>query len=256
MTTHQHHNEPTPPGQAQTVWIPEDLRPPASRLWELADNSTWGYGTRLGKAWKLWRWPANLGGWYFLRQSHRRDRVACYRNAHLHVDELTERTAARVGHVVPWLVLVLVAAGLVLTDIVDFLVTGAPVSADIIMIGVLLAFLLFVVPLATEMLNTGWSSARRAPLRSLGMEKVAAEGHHGPVGFGDGLVSRPRGDGSVLRRLWLEHCDTAGIAVVIDARDEGLAKIYANRHGFRWVGEDKLLMYRLPYQSSRQQPET
>jgi len=158
VTTHQHHNEPTPPGQAQTVWIPEDLRPPASRLWELADNSTWGYGTRLGRAWKLWRWPANLGGWYFLRQSHRRDRVACYRNAHLRVDELTERTAARVGHVVPWLVLVLVAAGLVLADIVDFLVTGAPVSADIIMIGVLLAFLLFVVPLATEMLNTGWSS--------------------------------------------------------------------------------------------------
>jgi uncharacterized membrane protein YqjE len=248
---HQQHNEPTP-GQEPTVWVPESLRPPQSRLWHLADNTTYGFGTPLGKVLPPWRWPANITSWKSLRRKH--DGIACHRNAHLVVTELTEDNAGHTRSPMPGLIAaVLVALG-VGVEVAILLAVIASVPALILCISILGALLFYVVASTTEILYTGRTGAKRRPLRRAGLTKIREAGHKGPVGFGDGYVSRTPGDGRELLRLWLEHVDAAGIALVIDARDDELAGRYAKSNFLR-VGADPLLMYRLPYQSSRQQPE-
>ena len=58
------------------------------------------------------------------------------------------------------------------------------------------------------------------------------------------------GHGNEVMRAWLAHADAHHIAVVADARDEGLAKAYIKHYGFR-VAEstDHRLVVRLPAQA-------
>ncbi len=97
-----------------------------------------------------------------------------------------------------------------------------------------------------------WLPSRHARQRKSrkhdGVMKLRQMGHDGVVGFASGYAARPQrtGSGGHLLRHWLEHIDARRIALVIDARDKGLASHYARTHDFRLVDDDPLLMYRLP----------
>lgn len=233
------------------MWVPESLRPPQSRLWHLADNTTYGFGTPLGKMLPPWRWPANITSWKSLRRKH--DGIACHRNAHLVVTELTEDNAGHTRSSLPGLIVAGLVALVGVMEIAVLLATITSVALLIIGLSVLGLLLWYVIALTTEIFYTGLSATSRRQLRRDGLAKIREAGHQGPVGFGDGYVSRTPGDGRELLRRWLQHIDAAGIALVIDARDDELAGRYATRSGFRWVGEDKFLMYRLPHQHPRRE---
>ncbi len=60
------------------------------------------------------------------------------------------------------------------------------------------------------------------------------------------------GHGSEVMRAWLAHADAHRVAVVADARDEGLAKAYIKYYGFRFAeSADRRLVVRLRAQAGQ-----
>lgn len=130
------------------MWVPESLRPPQSRLWHLADNTTYGFGTPLGKMLPPWRWPANITSWKSLRRKH--DGIACHRNAHLVVTELTEDNAGHTRSSLPGLIVAGLVALVGVMEIAVLLATITSVALLIIGLSVLGLLLWYVIALTTE----------------------------------------------------------------------------------------------------------
>jgi len=71
------------------------------------------------------------------------------------------------------------------------------------------------------------------------------------VAIASNFAAHPQkhGHGNEVMRAWLAHADVHRIAVVADARDEGLAKAYIKHYGFRFAeSTDDRLVVRLPAQ--------
>lgn len=243
-----------------TVWVPTLMRPPWTQLWRLADRTTWGFGTWLAKpeshhqpgpVWRrcfaaAWRVPANIPAWLGL--AGHRTNVATYGHAHLQVSELTERRGSSAEWSQRWGPLLLGAEGLG----VGCLVIWAFVLGGAITKLVIAALVVCFVVMTIETSNTGWGAIRRGARRREGLAKIRQLGHHGPVGFAGVFVCRPEGDGHELLRRWTQHLDTAGIALVIEARTERLAARYARENDFIVLDSTiPALMYRLPGGSLR-----
>jgi hypothetical protein len=243
--------------------IPDALRPTTTGLWALADRTTWAFGTKLARPapgcprWRrcaaaLWRVPAAIGSWVWLRRN--RDELAVLGQAHLSVVELTERSGIVHQRLQRLARPLLAAEGVLVAAVVVWaFLTGG----DVVMRLAILAGAVVAAAAVVEINYTGWRVIRRGSCRWDGLAALRAAGRHGPVGFAGVFVARPQGEGagSELGRRWLEHIDATQAALVIDARDAGLAKWYAAA-GFVALDDDPLLMYRLPKSSGHRDAGT
>jgi len=200
--------------------VPDGLRTTIGGLWAVADRATRAFGSpRVDNWW--WRVPAAAGQWCaFL--VYRRG-IAASRHAHVQVAAVrgtkgTWRGVTPRG--VAAAVAVAAAAGVLLgivVSVVLFALTRLGVNGYVALGAEMLAVGAFLVPLGLE-------------LRYI---KTQGDGH-----------------GSEVMRAWLAHADAHRIAVVADARDEGLAKAYIKHYGFRFAeSTDDRLVVRLPAQA-------
>jgi len=116
----------------------------------------------------------------------------------------------------------------------------------------MLAVVAFLVSLGLELryINTQW--AGRASRLGDGARGVREAGHRGPVASASNFAAHPQkhGHGNEVMRAWLAHADAHRMAVVADARDEGLARAYIKHYGFRFAeSTDDRLVVRLPAQA-------
>lgn len=197
------------------------------------------------------RVPAAIGSWVWLRRN--RDELAVLGQAHLSVVELTERSGIEHQRLQRLARPLLAAEGVLAVAVAVWVL----LTAGVVIRLAILAFAVVAAAALVEINYTGWRVIRRGPGRGGGLAAIRAAGHHGPVGFAGVFVARPQGEGagSELGRRWLEHIDATQAALVIDARDGGLAKWYA-AEGFVALDDDPLLMYWLPKSSGHRDAGT
>jgi len=116
----------------------------------------------------------------------------------------------------------------------------------------MLAVVAFFVPLGLELRYIKTQGAGRGGRLGDGVRRVREAGHRGPVAIASNFAAphpQKHGHGNEVMRAWLAHADAHRIAVVADARDEGLAKAYIKHYGFRFAeSTDDRLVVRLPAQ--------
>jgi len=113
----------------------------------------------------------------------------------------------------------------------------------------MLAVVAFLVPLGFELRYINTQCAGRGGRLGDGARRVREEGHRGPVAIASNFAAHPQkhGHGNEVMRAWLAHAGAHHIAVVADARDEGLAKAYIKHYDFRFAeSTDDRLVVRLP----------
>jgi len=97
----------------------------------------------------------------------------------------------------------------------------------------------------------GW---RRTKVLPKGREDIHRAGHSGVVVIMSNYGARPRkeGHGDLVMRKWLAHADAHHIAVVADARNKKLAKMYIDDYGFQLVEHTRdRLVVRVPAQARK-----
>ncbi len=203
--------------------VPDGLRTTIGGLWAVADRATRAFGSpRVDNWW--WRVPAAAGQWCaFLG------------------------LAAAVA--------VAAAAGVLLgivVSVVLFALTRLGVNGYVALGAAMLAVVAFFVPLGLELRYIKTQGAGRGGRLGDGARRVGEAGHRGPVAIASNFAAHPQkhGHGNEVMRAWLAHADAHRIAVVADARDEGLAKAYIKHYGFRFAeSTDRRLVVRLPAQA-------
>jgi len=136
--------------------------------------------------------------------------------------------------------------------VVLFALTRLGVNGSVAYGAGMLAVVVFLVPLGSELRYINTQGAGRGGRLGDGARRVREEGHRGPVAIASNFAAHPQkhGHGNEVMRAWLAHADAHRIAVVADARDEGLAKAYIKHYGFRFAeSTDHRLVVRLPAQA-------
>jgi len=235
--------------------VPDGLRTTIGGLWAVADRATRAFGSpRVDNWW--WRVPAVAGQWCAFLVSWRG--IAASRHAHVQVAAVRGTKGTWWG-ITPrgWAVAVaVVAAAAVVVGIVVSVVllalTRLGVNGYVAYGAGMLAVVAFLVPLGFELRCIKTQGAGRGGRLGDGARRVREEGHRGPVAIASNFAAHPQkhGHGNEVMRAWLAHADAYRIAVVADARDEGLAKAYIKHYGFRFAeSTDDRLVVRLPAQA-------
>lgn len=219
--------------------VPAKLQPTTSSLWRFARTLTTTFGTELarrGAVGRAWGLPATVVWWLILIAF--RSSVANWRGAYMALFSLTGPRLTWMRWVF-WLELFAVPLAL-LGATVFLAVTG---STWAVLVPVLLA-LIFVMS-AVEMQTLTRRAITGAPQLQHVLPLVRARGHEGPlvsIGF---FVDHGDQDGGVLGRAVLEHMDVIGAAIVTEAADHDIAKLYV-RAGFQPTPKNRLVVFRLP----------
>jgi len=254
MMSHRPGSAAGKPGMPPPL-VPDGLRTTVGGLWAVADRTTRAFGSpRVDNWW--WRVPAAAGQWCALLVYRRG--IAASRHAHVQVAAVrgtkgTGRGVTPLGLAAA--VAVAAAAGVLLgivVSVVLFALTRLGVNGYVALGAEMLAVVAFFVPLGLELRCIKTQGAGRGGRLGDGVRRVREAGHRGSVAITSNFAAHPQkhGHGGEVMRAWLAHADAHRIAVVADARDEGLAKVYIKYYGFRFAeSADRRLVVRLPAQA-------
>jgi len=235
--------------------VPDGLRTTIGGLWAVADRATRAFGSpRVDNWW--WRVPAAAGQWCAFLVSRRG--IAASRHAHVQVAAVRGTKGTWWGSTPRgWAAAVAVVAAAaallgIVISVVLLALTRLGVNGYVAYGAGMLAVVAFLVPLGSELRCIKTQGAGRGGRLGDGARRVREEGHRGPVAIASNFAAHPQkhGHGNEVMRAWLAHADAHRIAVVADARDEGLAKAYIKHYGFRFAeSTDDRLVVRLPAQA-------
>lgn len=214
--------------------VPTELRAQVAQLWPIADRLTAAFGTRAGRASKLWRLPARVLWWVCLIASRRG--TAVQGNAALCVIPAT--TGRDRAH--RWLLWPITVASVVNFGYAMVILQRSSTITAMAMLAWTLAVVVEFAPAYSRAVRR--RSATRRTLTQL------SDVWTGPVVKVGMLVGG--GDAGLLGRAWLRHADQIGVAVIVDARTARLARVYS-RAGFQSAAGDPAALYRLPAAAAR-----
>ena len=254
MMSHRPGSAAGKPGMPPPL-VPDGLRTTVGGLWAVADRATRAFGSpRVDNWW--WRVPAAAGQWCAVLVYRRG--IAASRHAHVQVAAVRGTRGTRWG-ITPrgWAAAVAVVAAAaallgIVISVVLLALTRLGVNGYVAYGAGMLAVVAFLVPLGSELRCIKTQGAGRGGRLGDGARRVREEGHRGPVAIASNFGAHPQkhGHGNEVMRAWLAHADAHRIAVVADARDEGLAKAYIKHYGFRFAeSTDDRLVVRLPAQA-------